>query len=197
MRKLIDILLERDKESAKKAKLFLLGMLTGMLFLFSIILVILKDEINFTAILWIPEKVAQTNLNLDNYDIYQLLYYKGAMDTHYFRYTNTFICRYNNLDSAMLYVSENNAYYNSTIYLLFDQTHIRSAVWYNNTLIVFDVSDPAHNFKIENSEIIRCTVSKVKYHGMNCTIIYYNGLYRIIGPEDKYAISKLLGINIS
>ena len=197
MKKFIDIMLDRDKENSNKAKIFLLGMLVGMLILFGIISYIISNTIGFTAIFGVPKEIEQTNQNLEYLDPYELSYFKGVLDTLYFQLSNTYICRYNNLASAMQFIANSDAYYNSTIYLLLDTEHIRAAVWYNNSLYIFDVTSPSYQFKPLDSKIFECTASNEQYYGVNCTIIYYDGLYRLIKPQDKYVISRLLGIDIS
>ncbi len=197
LKKFVDVILDKDKRNSPKAKFFLSGMLVGEFITFAIIAVIIANNFGFTVIFGVPKQITQTSQNLDNLDIYGLAYFKGVLDTLYFQYTNTFICRYNNLNEAMFFIDKHNAYYNSTIYLLADPQHVRSAVWYNNTLYVFDVTDPTYHFKPSDSEIFECTMSTEQYYYENCTIIYYDGLYHLIEPQDKYVISSLLGINIS
>ncbi len=197
LKKFIDIMRDRDKEGSKKAKIFFAGMLVGEIIITAIVAYILTNYYGFTIIFNIPQRITQTSQNLNNLDIYDIAYFKGVLDTIYFQLSNTYICRYDNPASAMQFIANNNAYYNSTIYLLFDPDHVRAAVWYNNTLYVFDVTDPTHKFEPLNSEILECIMSTEQYYYWNCTIIYYDGLYHPIQSQDRYVISRLLGINIS
>ncbi len=121
-----------------------------------------------------------------------LSYYSGVLDTLYFQFSNTWICRYDNPLIAMKYVAENNAFYNSTIFFIFDDVHIRVAVYYNGDLTFFDVTDPTYVFYPNNTKIISCTISPTYGIGSNCTVIYADGLTAYNNPTlDELVVKKV------
>ncbi len=119
-----------------------------------------------------------------------LSYYSGVLDTLYFQFSNTFICRYNNPLVAMLYIKRYDAFYNSTIFFIFDSDHLRMAVYYNGNLTFFDVTDPTYVFYPNDTEILSCTISPTYGDGSNCTVIYADGLTAYNNPSIDELVVK-------
>jgi hypothetical protein len=119
-----------------------------------------------------------------------LSYYSGVLDTLYFQFSNTWICRYNNPFVAMQYIAANKAFYNSTIFFIFDGDHLRVAVYYDDNLTFFDVTDPTYIFYPNDTEIMSCNISPTYGIGSNCTIIYADGLTAYNDPTLDELVVK-------
>lgn len=182
--------ISKNNRRYEKLNIFLFGVLVGLLlFAFIFILSGYPRTVPFIKPLINVKQLPPGSLDMVN--INHIYYYSGVLDTLYFYFTNTRICRYDNLFTAMFYISNNGIYNDSTIYLIFDKNHIRTAVYYNGTLEFFDVSAPTYIFYPNQTKIMACTLPREFGYVTKCTIIYDSGTEAYTDPQvDNLVVKK-------
>ena len=123
-----------------------------------------------------------------------LSHYEGIVDALAHISYGIPICRTINIYKAINFCREHNI---TSFYILLDSKHVRSFVYYNNTLYMFDLADPSYVFNPKDSIIIFCNLDIEKSGNItdilpNCNIIFYKGEYI---PYFKHLISKILLYN--
>ncbi|MGC9079472.1 MAG: hypothetical protein ACP5G1_01905, partial [Nanopusillaceae archaeon] len=143
---------------------------------------------------------------------------EGEIDGIYLSDTMPVLCRYTNIKKAVDMVNY-NAYLpcityengqtvcpsipvqNATIFVIFDNEHLRTAIYENNNLTIIDAVDAYYKFNPSDTTILACHIIPLG-EGANfnietkCNVIYVNGLRAFNNsPVDAYLYEEVFQYN--
>ncbi len=142
---------------------------------------------------------------------------EGEIDGVYLASIGVKICRSTNIKKAIDIISYNAnlpcikyengqivcpsiPVQNATLFVIFNNEHLRTAVYENNTLTIIDLLDPYYKFNPSYTTILACHIIPLG-EGFNfnietkCDVIYVNGLRAFNNPEDYFLYEEVFEYN--
>jgi hypothetical protein len=201
---------------------FYKGIFVGILFGIILGLIFFNMYIYLSRNLQFLAKILST-VNLPPYVLNSIIpqhraFIEGELDGIYLSETATRVCRYSNIKKAIDIINF-NAYLpcivyengqivcpaipieNATIYIIFNDEHLRTAVYENNTLTIIDLVNPYYKFDPSNTIILSCHIKPIEKNLEEnvmtiCDAIYVNGLRAFTNlPVDSLLYEEVFKYN--